>query len=33
VVRKAKEDGFFRTGVEVEEHEEIDGEATTNAAF
>lgn len=33
VVRKTKEDGFFRTGVEVTEHEEIDGEATTHAAL
>lgn len=32
VVRHAKEDGFFRTGVEVVEHEEIDVEATAAQA-
>lgn len=32
IVRKTREDGFFRTGVEVIENEEIDIEQTAHAA-
>ena len=32
IVRKAQEDGFFKTGVEVVEHEEIDFEKTAHQA-
>lgn len=32
VVRRAKQDGFFKTGVEVLEDEEIDIDATANNA-
>lgn len=32
IIRHAKEDGFFKTGVEVVEHEEIDVEATAAQA-
>ena len=32
VIRKAKADGFFKTGVEVVEHEEYEFEGTTQDA-